>query len=163
MNEPAETLPSSAATASSGAHWTIYLPSLVVALTWTVVYFWATWREPPLHAIGAIALVIEAAVVPLLLVHAALRARVLRATVAEGVLDIRWGFPFKRHLRLGLPGIALAAVRRSYAQRYFGGGALGLILEGGKRHLIADLARPDVIAAAVNDSIRKERQHEPDT
>src|SRR5690606_34617825 len=75
-----------------GAHWTIYLPSLVVALTWAGVYFWAIWQEPPLAAIRSIALAIESVVVPLLLVHAFLRGRVLRAEIAEGMLDAAWGF-----------------------------------------------------------------------
>ncbi|MBO6634557.1 hypothetical protein [Parvibaculum sp.] len=139
----------------TGAHWTIYLPSLVVALTWTVVYFWAIWQEPPLTAIRAVALAIESVVVPLLLVHAFLRARVLRAEISDGVLELTWGFPYRRHARLDIPGISLAQVRRSFAQRRFGGGALALIARDGERYLIADLAEPEAIAAAINNSNRK--------
>ncbi|ABS63904.1 hypothetical protein Plav_2290 [Parvibaculum lavamentivorans DS-1] len=154
MNETANP-ESSGRPARSGAHWTIYLPTLVVALTWTVVYFWADRQEPPLTAIRAIALAIEAVVVPLLLSHAFLRARVLRAEVAGEAAAIEWGFPLKRKLRLDIADIALAQVRRSYAQRYFGGGALALIGADGKRYLIADLARPEEIAAAINEKNRK--------
>lgn len=154
MSETAN-LPSSGDVPRSGAHWTIYLPSLVVALTWTVVYLWADWQTPPLEAIRSIALAIEAVVVPLLLLHAFLRARVLRAGIADGAVDISWGFPLRKRLHLDLPQIALAQVRRSQAQRLFGGGALALICADGKRHLVADLARPEAIAAAINDSKRK--------
>jgi hypothetical protein len=49
----------------------------------------------------------------------------------------------------------LAQVRRSHAQRFFGGGALALIERSGKRHLIADLARPEDIAAAINETNRR--------
>lgn len=139
----------------TGAHWTIYLPSLVVALTWAVVYFWAIWQEPPLIAIRSIALAIESVVVPLLLVHAFLRARILRAEITEGKLDAAWGFPYRRRLQLDIGEISLAQVRRSLAQRRFGGGALALIARGGERYLIADLARPEEIAAAINDRNRK--------
>lgn len=156
MSEAAANPPFSADVPRSGAHWTIYLPSLAVAATWVAVYFWAEWQEPPLLAIRAISLAIEAVIVPLLLVHAYLRARVLRAEVAGGVLDASWGFPLKRHLRLDVSGIALAQARRSFAQRYFGGGALALIGADGKRYLIADLARAEELAAAINDKKREE-------
>lgn len=157
MNEPAANPPIPGLVRRSGAHWTIYLPSLVVAATWAGVYFWAEWQEPPLLAIRAVSLAIEAVVVPLLLFHAFLRARVLRAEVAGGTLDVRWNFPLKRHLRLDISEIALAQVRRSFAQRQFGGGALALICADGKRHLIPDLARAEELAAAINNGKRKEK------
>ncbi len=153
MTDPANL--SAADPARSGAHWTIYLPSLIVAFTWAVVYFWADWQDPPLLAIRAVALAIEAVVVPLLLVHAFLRARVLRAEIAGDALALQWGFPWKRRLRLDMDGIALAQVRRSFAQRRFGGGALALIGADGKRYLIPDLAGAEEIAAAVNNRKRK--------
>jgi len=140
---------------SSGAHWTIYLPTMVVTVTWAIVYFWAEWQEPPLLAIGGIALAVESVVVPLLLGHALLRARVLRAEVAGGELRVEQGFPFRRRLRLDVRELALAQVRRSFAQRRFGGGALALIERSGTRHLIADLAKPEALAAAINETNRK--------
>jgi hypothetical protein len=140
---------------SSGAHWTIYLPTMVVMVTWAIVYFWAEWQEPPLLAIGGIALAVESVVVPLLLGHALLRARVLRAEVAGGELRVEQGFPFRRRLRLDVRELALAQVRRSFAQRRFGGGALALIERNGTRHLIADLAKPEALAAAINETNRK--------
>lgn len=159
MSEPAENPPPPTSPPASGlrtgAHWTIYLPSFVVALTWTGVYFWAIWQDPPLVAIRGIALAIESVVVPLLLVHAFLRARFLKAEIAEGMLHLGWGFPYRRRLDLEIGEISLAQVRRSFAQRRFGGGALALITRGGERYLIADLAQPEEIAAAVNNVNRK--------
>lgn len=144
-----------AISARSGAHWTIFLPSLVVAASWGLVYVWAVSRVPPLPAIAAIALVIEAAVVPLLLLHAFLRARVLSAEVDPGEVRLVSGFPFRRRLVLPLADITLAQVRRSIAQRKFGGGALALVTREGRRHLVADLAGADALAAAINEAIRK--------
>ncbi len=139
----------------SGAHWTIYLPSLAVAGTWGLVYVWAVTREPALSAIAAIALAVEAVVVPLLLVHAFLRARVLAAEAGEGRLHLVWGYPFRQHLEIDLGEIAVAQVRRPLAQRIFGGGALALITRQGKRHLVADLADAEAIAEAINNAIRR--------
>ncbi|MEQ8269108.1 MAG: PH domain-containing protein [Parvibaculum sp.] len=131
------------------AHWTIYLPSLVVAAVWAGVYLWADTREPPLAAIRSVALAIEAVVVPLLLLHAFMRARSLRVAIADGALDAQWGFPWRRRLALPLRDIAAAQVRPSIAQRIFGGGALALTLGNGKRHLIADLDEPEAAACIV--------------
>lgn len=148
-------VPPSGSAHHARAHWTIYLPSLGVAATWTVVYFWATWQDPPLLAIRAIALAVEAVVVPLLLVHAYLRARVLRVVVEGGMLIARSGFPYTRHLQIDLSDIALAQVRRSFAQRFLGGGALALIRRNGQRHLVPDLAEADEVAKAINDNLSR--------
>ncbi|PKQ02608.1 MAG: hypothetical protein CVT72_16750 [Alphaproteobacteria bacterium HGW-Alphaproteobacteria-11] len=131
------------------AHWTIYLPSLVVAAVWAFVYLWADTREPPLAAIRSVALAIEAVVVPLLLLHALMRARSLRVAIAAGAIDAQWGFPWRRRLALPLREIAAVQVRPSIAQRLFGGGALALTLGNGKRHLIADLGEPAVVVRIV--------------
>ncbi|MEX0840238.1 MAG: PH domain-containing protein [Parvibaculum sp.] len=133
----------------SRAHWTIYLPSLVVAAVWALAYFWADTREPPLAAIRSIALAIEAAVVPLLLAHAFMRARNLHVAVTAGELEARWGALWRRKLVLPLRDIATAAVRPSLAQRFFGGGALALTLGNGERYLIADLTDPEAAARAI--------------
>ena len=155
MTEMPENTPE-AVLAETGTHWTIYLPALVVALTWGVVYFWAGWHEPPLMVVARIALIIEGVVVPLLLLHAFMRARVLRAAVGEGALQAVWGFPMRRRLELALVDIGVAQVRRAAMQRWFGGGALAIITRQGARHLIADLAEPEEVAAAINNAIRRD-------
>lgn len=156
MSEPPENTVSETARAETGAHWTIYLPVVVIALTWGVVYFWSNWQEPPLLVVARIALIIEGIVVPLLLLHAFMRARVLRASVGEGMLQAVWGFPMRRRLELPLVDIAVAQLRRSAMQRWFGGGALAVITRQGARHLIADLAEPEKVAAAINNAIRRD-------
>lgn len=155
MTESETIPPVSLEAALSGAHWTIYLPTLTVAATWAVVFLWAEWREPPLAAIRSIALAVEAVVVPVLFVHAFLRARVLRAEAADGEVHLRWGFPFRRELTLPAGQVALAQARQSWAQRFLGGGALALIERSGRRHLVADLARPEEIAALINETNRR--------
>lgn len=155
MSENETIPPVPAEAAAAAAHWTIYLPTLVVAFTWGIVFLWAGWQEPALEAIKAIALVIEAVVVPFLFIHAFLRARVLRAAAREGALTAEWGFPVRKRLALDMGEVVLAQVRRSHAQRLFGGGALALIERSGKRHLIADLDRPEEIAALINETNRR--------
>lgn len=132
------------------AHWTIYLPSVVVALVWAVIYGWAASRQPELGGLKAVALAVEALGVPVLLAFAALRARVLEVALREGgVLHLRSGVLAPKEVTIGLDEVASVRVRRSVPQRLFGGGALDIKTLSGERLFIADLDRPDVIAAAL--------------
>ncbi len=132
------------------AHWTIYLPSVVVALVWATIYAWAVTRQPALGGIKAVALAVEALGVPVLLAFAALRARVLEVALREGgVLTMRSGVLRPKTATIGVDEVASVRVRRSLPQRLFGGGALDVKTLSGARLFIADLDRPDVIAAAL--------------
>ncbi len=146
--------------AAARAHWTIYLPTLVVAAVWAAVYGWAALHEPPLMGLRGLALAVEVLAVPPLLFFAALRARVLMVEVkarldgegrATGLreLCLREGFGNPREVRVGADEIAFVRVRRSLPQRFFGGGALDVRTLSGERIWIADLDAPDAIAHAV--------------
>lgn len=164
MNKPSASAPLVSGTdrplASARAHWTIYLPTLVVGAVWLAIYAWAELHEPPLAGLGALALAVEALGVPLLFFAAALRARLLTVDVwprgregTEGAaareLVLRDGFARPRSLRVGATEIATLRVRRSLPQRLFGGGALDLVMLSGERVFIADLDRPDEVAHAL--------------
>lgn len=132
------------------AHWTIYLPSLVVAAVWGGVYFWAASRAPELQGIKALALAVEALCVPVLLFFAAVRARALIVEVrVGGDLYVRSGFLRVAELHVGAREIASVRVRRSWAQYVFGGGALDIKTLSGERVIVQDLNRPDQIATAL--------------
>lgn len=146
--------PSSPAVAAARAHWTIYLPSLVVALVWAAIYFWAVEHRPVLGGVRAVALAVEALGVPLLLFFAAVRARVLIVEVrrdesGEAVLHARSGFARPREVQIGAGEIASVRVRRSLPQRLFGGGAVDIKTLSGESLRFADLDRPDAIAQAL--------------
>ncbi|MGB5948389.1 MAG: hypothetical protein WBG82_03630 [Parvibaculum sp.] len=146
--------------ATARAHWTIYLPTMVVAIVWALVYGWARLHEPPLKGLGALALAVEVLAVPLLLLFAAIRARVLSVEVrargdGEGPADglrellLRQGFIHRHEMRVGANEIAFMRVRRSFPQRLFGGGALDMKMVSGDRLWIADLDTPDDIVNAI--------------
>lgn len=147
--------------ASAGAHWTIYLPALVVALVWLAIFTWATFHEPPLSGLRALALAVVALGTPVLIFAAALRARLLSVAIwpkgregteaaAERELVLRDGFARPRSLRVGAREIASIRVRRSLPQRLLGGGALEIRMLSGERVLIADLDQPDALAHALS-------------
>jgi uncharacterized membrane protein YdbT with pleckstrin-like domain len=132
------------------AHWTIYLPSLVVAALWAGVYAWAATREPALAGVKALALAVEALGLPVLLFFAAARARSLMAEVrGDGALHVRSGLTRATEVSVGLSEIASVRVRRSWVQRLMGGGALDVKTLSGERIMVNDLDRPEVVAASL--------------
>jgi len=144
------------------AHWTIYLPSLVVALVWAAIYGWAVTRDPVLSGLSSVALLVEALGVPLLLLAAALRARVLRVELRKGgrELYLRSGVLRARDVGIGLAEIAHVRVRHSIPQRVLGGGALDIRLLSGDRIVMTDLDNPAYIAAAIMPMARRDFGHE---
>lgn len=147
---------------SARAHWTIYLPTLVVALVWAGIYGWAYSRDPGLEGLASVALLVEALGVPVLLFAAALRARVLTVELRkEGrELYLRSGVLRARDVGIGLSEIAHVRVRRSFPQRLLGGGALDIMTLSGERVFVADLDRPELVAAAIMPPARSEFGHE---
>lgn len=155
-NPPVTPQPSVAAR----AHWTIYLPTLVVALVWAGIYGWAHWHDPALDGLASVALFVEALGVPLLLFSAVLRARVLTVELHGQQLYIRTGVLRARDVGIGLSEIAHVRVRHSIPQQWLGGGALDVTTLSGDRFLVTDLDNPGRIAAAIMPEARSEFGHE---
>jgi len=147
---------------SARAHWTIYLPTLVVALVWAGIYGWAHWHDPVLDGLASVALFVEALGVPLLLLSAVLRARVLIVELRKGgrQLYLRTGVLRARDVGIGLSEIAHVRVRHSIPQQWLGGGALDITTLSGDRLFVADLDHPEIIAAAITPLARTEFGHE---
>ena len=68
------------------------MPSLLIAACWLLIYVLAVRHEPVRHGLRALALAVEGLIVPLLVLFAAVRARVLRSWVhlvlGGGALEI---------------------------------------------------------------------------
>lgn len=147
---------------SARAHWTIYLPTLVVALVWAGIYGWAHWHDPALDGLASVALFVEALGVPVLLLTAALRARVLTVELRKDgrQLYMRTGVLHARDVGIGLSEIAHVRVRHSIPQRLLGGGALDITTLSGDRLLVTDLDNPGRVAAAITPPAHSEFGHE---
>ena len=159
MSNPPVIAPSSV---SARAHWTIYLPTLVVALVWAGIYGWAHWHDPVLNGLASVALFVEALGVPLLLLSAVLRARVLIVELRKDgrQLYMRTGVLRARDVAIGLSEIAHVRVRHSIPQRLWGGGALDITTLSGDRLLVTDLDDPEKVASAITPPAHSEFGHE---
>lgn len=159
---PMTSPPPSSVIAAAHAHWTIYLPSIVVAVVWAAIYGWAVMHHPVLGGVRAVALAVEALGVPLLFFFAAVRARVLLVAVrregveGEAALYARSGFARPKEVYVGASEIVSIHVRRSLPQRLFGGGALDLKTLSGERLYFTDLDKPQAIASALVRPAREE-------
>ena len=131
------------------AHWSIFLPAMVVAFIWALIYLWADNWTPRLSAIASLSLAVEGIVVPLLLIHAWGRAHVLGLRVGRRGLEARAGFPRREVIEVGAREIAELDFRQAPLQRYFGAGRLDIRTESGARIRLDDLADAGAAAAAV--------------
>lgn len=147
MNNDQEPKPFDAARPVARAHWTIYLPSIAVALLWAAFYLRARFGVPEMPSIATLCLIVEAVAVPVLLLLAWGRARNLLVMPSSGDLLLVSGFPLKQELRVADKELLAVRVRRGPVQRLFGGGAIVVTLASGKRVVINDLDRPGDIAA----------------
>ena len=137
------------ATFVARAHWSIFLPALVVALLWGLVYLLADNWTPRLSGIASVSLVVEAVIVPLLFLHAWGRAYVLGLRVGGRGLEARAGFPRRGVIEVGAREIAELDFGQSPLQRYFGAGRLDIRTESGARIRLDDLADAKAAAGAV--------------
>tara|TARA_R110000868_G_scaffold115405_1_gene308160 strand:+ start:992 stop:1477 length:486 start_codon:yes stop_codon:yes gene_type:complete len=149
--------PSSPSPCAAKAHWTIYLPSLLIAACWALIYVLAVRHEPVRHGLKALALAVEALIVPVLVLFAALRARVLLVEVREGAtLYVRSGFLRPREVSIGAREVASVRVRRGWVHLIFGGGALEIATLSGERIFVNDLDHPQRIATALVVPVKSE-------
>lgn len=131
------------------AHWSIFLPALAAALLWALVYLWADNWTPRLSAIASLALAVEALIVPILILHAWGRTRVMGLRVGTRGLEARTGFPRRRVIEVGAREIAELDFAQSPLQSYFGAGRLDIRTESGTRIRLDDLADARAAAAAI--------------
>tara|TARA_R110000868_G_scaffold17774_1_gene77582 strand:- start:5870 stop:6367 length:498 start_codon:yes stop_codon:yes gene_type:complete len=155
---------SSSASCAARAHWTIYLPSLLIAACWVFIYVLAVRHEPVRHGLRALALAVEGLIVPVLVLFAAVRARILLVEVRTGPeglgLYVRSGFVRAREVSIGAREVASVRVRRGWVHLVFGGGALDIRTLSGERIFVNDLDHPQRIAAALVVPVQSEFGHE---
>lgn len=129
------------------------MPSLLIAVCWAVVYVLAVRHEPMRHGLKALALAVEALIVPVMALFAAVRARVLLVEVLERpqglALYVRTGFLRPREVSIGAGEVASVRVRRGWVNWIFGGGALEIATLSGERVFVNDLDHPQRISDAL--------------
>lgn len=123
-------------------HWSIYLPTLVIVFGWGGVLLWAELQRPALETLRMLALVVEGAGVPLLLVSAWQRARRtgLAVTGTHFTASAGWLRPVR--LDADVADVVSMSVRQSMLQKALGAGSIDIRLRDGRELSLNDIASP---------------------
>ncbi len=132
-----------------GAHWSIFMPTLLVALlyggTWLLLASYG--REQ--GALGRLLMLVCALGVPMLLVHAFLRYMSTCVTVTKSAVILERGWPRRQPITVVLGEVSDVDTRRPFMGRLFGSGAFIVSTRKNRRLVVNDLDDPDAVAETV--------------
>lgn len=126
-------------------HWSVYLPTLVIVLGWGGVLLWAELHRPALETLRQLALVIEGAGVPLLLVSAWQRARRTGLVVTGTRFRASAGWLRAHYLEGDIADVVSMSVRQSGLQKKLGAGSIDIRLRDGRVLSLDDIASPESV------------------
>lgn len=136
------------------AHWTIFLPAIIVALLYGGVLLVLLVSGKGDTDLAKIMLLVLMLVVPLLLVRAYLRFASLGVQIGQDYIAYRQGWLRPRWRRLRLDDTAGATIRYGLAGKLLGGGDVVFIRRVGNPVHVHDIARPEKLARQVRQRIR---------
>lgn len=136
------------AIARAVAHWSVYLPAVVVGVIYGGVWLLMLSQDKVGGAIGRLMLLVCAVVVPLLLVHAFLRYMSTCVTVTKSEIILERGWPRRIPVTVALGDVSQVVTARPVLGRFLGAGTLILSTRKNERFVVNDLGDPDSIADA---------------
>lgn len=151
--EPVEPL------AALRAHWSVFLPALLVA-----ALYGASWLvlDAIGHGGGALARLVFLVLVaapPLLVAHAFLRFHSAGVTVTRKHILVARGWPRQAAERIPLAEVESVSVRASLIARMLGAGSLHIRLWDGRDIDARDLADPHELVEVIRGRLRVERPY----
>lgn len=136
------------------AHWSIFLPALIVALLYGGSWLLLVALGHGDWALARLALLVAIFGVPLLLVHAYLKYSVLGLLIARRELLVRRGWIRPKWRRYRFGEVSAAAVQRGLVGRLTEAGTLVVTLRDGRRIRLDDLRSPDEAARQIQQRLR---------
>lgn len=140
------------------AHWTIFLPALVVAVLYGGVLLILLISGKGDSGLAKIMLLVLMLIVPLLFVRAYLRFASLGVQIGQDYIAYRQGWLRPRWKRLRLDDTAGATVKYGAGGRVLGGGDVVLVRRVGDPVHLLDVAEPERLARQVRQRIREVSQ-----
>lgn len=136
--------------ADARAHWSLFLPALLVALLYGVSYLLLFVAGKGDGDLARLVLVVFAVAPPLLLVGAFLRYYSTGLAVTASHVLVARGWPWRTGEEVALTEVSEVSTSAGWMQRRFGAGQVRLVLRGGRSMTVSDLRDPEAIAAAIN-------------
>lgn len=138
-----------------GAHWTVFLPTVVVFLLYGGVWLVLICVGKGNTALAKISLLVILIVVPVLAIHAYLRLVSLGLMFGRDFIVYRQGWLRPRWKRLRIEDLSHASVVQGPVARWFGGGGVILSKTDGSDVCLYDLADPGTVARRITNHIGK--------
>jgi len=138
-----------------GAHWTVFLPTVVVFLLYGGAWVVLICVGKGNTALAKISLLVILIVVPVLAIHAYLRFVSLGLMVGQDFVLYRQGWLRPRWKRLRIEDLSGVTVLQGPAGRWFGGGGVILSKTDGSDVCLYDLADPEAVAERIARHIGK--------
>ena len=129
-----------------GAHWSIFMPTVVVALLYGGTWLLLASHDRAHGDLGRLLMLVCALGVPMLLVHAFLRYMSTCVTVTKSAVILERGWPRRQPITVVLGDVAEVETGRPLLGRLFGSGALIVRTRKNKRLVVNDLDDPDALA-----------------
>ncbi len=135
-------------------HWTVFLPTVVIAALYGGLWLWFTEVQGASGGVSRAAILVVAVGVPLLLVHAGLRFVNGRLELGADELVARPGWPVRRERHVTYSHVVDLRLRRGLIGRLVDVGSLIVVDHNGDRTVMPDLAEPARVMAAVSKRLQ---------
>lgn len=140
--------------AEAGAHWSLFLPAIMVAIIYGVAWLLLDLSGYGEGALGRLIFLVLMAAPPLLWGHAFLRFYSTGAAVTQDHVLVARGWPHHEAVRIALSEIESATMRESWLARRLGAGSIHLRLWDGSDIDVYDLRRPVRVVEIIREHIR---------
>ena len=137
-------------TARHKAHWTIFLPAILIALLYGGSWLSLLAAGKGDTALARIALLVLMMVVPVLLVRAYLRFQSFGLLIGRQALTYRRGWVRPRWHRIQMESLASVRAVQTPFSKLFGGGALEFTGIDGRKFRFYDVKAPEQVARQIS-------------
>lgn len=136
------------------AHWTLFLPAIIVALLYGGLWVSLLAAGKGDTALARVLLLVLLMVVPVLLVRAYLRFQSFGLLIGRQALTYRRGWVRPRWHRIQMDSLASVRAVLNPLNRLFGGGALEFTGVDGRKFRFYDLKAPEQAARQISRRVR---------
>lgn len=140
--------------ADAGAHWSLFLPALLVAVIYGAAWLLLDFGGFGDGALARLIFLVLVAAPPLLWGHAFLRFYSIGVAVTPEHVLIARGWPHHDAIRIPLSEIESATMRTSWLARILGAGSIHIRLWDGSDIDVYDLERPRRVVEIIREHIR---------
>ena len=139
--------------AESRAHWSLFLPSALVALVYALAWGLLVLTGQGDGALAKVMFLVMMIAPPILLVQAFLRYNSVGLGLTKNHVLVARGWPRMVGEQIELKDLSFVEVRMSLIGRWLGTGKIVLLLKDGRSISISDLDQPESIGETIQSHI----------